>query len=173
MSVAFFCFCENGGGHRPPLQQCLSSGPFLLRCAKCVNCFSVSPSAGVACGCVGNQNQFRRFPDKSSAAGFHSTLAGGGRPGDWKIVMDEVPSAFAPLTSQMPAFNRRGVLAQLSLDPTDDRFPMLIYDKETFKDFKLTTQFKIVGGGLSKWRRCVSFPKPIKFLHHPRQRIGA
>jgi hypothetical protein len=82
--------------------------------------------------------------------GFHGTLAGGGRPGDWKIIMDEVPSAFAPLTSQTPAFNRRGVLAQLSQDPTDDRFPMLIYDKETFKDFKLTTQFKIAGGGLEQ-----------------------
>jgi hypothetical protein len=78
---------------------------------------------------------------------FHNALAGGGEPGEWKIVMDEVPSAFAPLTGQAPAFNRQGVLAQTSQDPTDERFPMLIYDGETFKDFKLTTQFKIVSGG--------------------------
>jgi hypothetical protein len=78
---------------------------------------------------------------------FHNALAGGGQPGEWKIVMDEVPSAFAPLTGQAPAFNRQGVLAQTSQDPTDERFPMLIYDGETFKDFLLTAQFKIVSGG--------------------------
>jgi hypothetical protein len=93
---------------------------------------------------------FGDFQTNQTPPGFHNTLAGDGKPGDWKIVMDEVPSAFAPLTSQTPTFNRRGVLAQLNPDPTDDRFPMLIYDKETFKDFKLTTQFKIVGGGLEQ-----------------------
>jgi hypothetical protein len=82
-------------------------------------------------------------------AGFQSALAGGGQPGDWKIIMDELPSAFAPLTPQAsntPAMTQHAVLAQLSRDPTDERFPMLIYDKETFDDFKLTTQFKIVSG---------------------------
>ena len=82
-------------------------------------------------------------------AGFQGALAGGGSPGDWKIIMDELPSAFAPLTPQAnnaPIMTRHAVLAQLSQDPTDERFPMLIYDKETFDDFKLTTRFKIVGG---------------------------
>jgi hypothetical protein len=41
---------------------------------------------------------------------------------------------------------RRGVLAQTSQDPAGDRYPLFIYDGETFKDFKLTTRFKIVGG---------------------------
>jgi Domain of Unknown Function (DUF1080) len=77
---------------------------------------------------------------------FSSALAGGGRPGDWKIVTDEVPSAFAPLSSNAPAVNHIPVLAQLDTDPTDTRFPMLIYDKETFKDFTLTTRFKILDG---------------------------
>jgi 3-keto-disaccharide hydrolase len=81
---------------------------------------------------------------------FYSALAGGGRPGDWKIVMDEVPSAFEPLSSNAPAVNHIGALAQLDLDPTDERFPMLIYGAETFKDFKLTTRFKIVGGALEQ-----------------------
>jgi hypothetical protein len=82
-------------------------------------------------------------------AGFQSALAGGGAQGDWKIVMDELPSAFAPLTPQAsnaPAMTQHAVLAQLSQDPTDERFPMLIYNKETFDDFKLTTQFKVVSG---------------------------
>ncbi|MGD1087529.1 MAG: family 16 glycoside hydrolase [Verrucomicrobiota bacterium] len=90
---------------------------------------------------------FGDFSVGQTPTNFHNALAGGGKPGEWKIVMDEVPSAFAPLTGQTPEFNRQGVLAQTSDDPTDERFPMLIYDGETFKDFRLTTQFKIVSGG--------------------------
>ncbi len=92
---------------------------------------------------------FGNYPTNETPAGFHNTLAGDGQPGDWKIIMDEVPSAFAPLApqaGQTRAMNRHAVLAQLSQDPTDERFPILVYDKETFNDFKLTTQFKIVSG---------------------------
>ena len=92
---------------------------------------------------------FSNFPTNEPPAGFLSALAGGGGPGNWKIIMDEAPSAFAPLTpqaGQMPTVAGRAVLAQLSQDPADERFPMLIYNQETFGDFKLATQFKIVGG---------------------------
>ncbi len=81
---------------------------------------------------------------------FFSALAGGGRPGDWKIVTDEVPSAFAPLSLGAPTINHIAVLEQQDTDPTDERFPMLIYGKETFKDFTLTTHFKILGGALEQ-----------------------
>lgn len=77
---------------------------------------------------------------------FHAVLAGGGRPAEWKIVMDEVPPLLAPLSPQAPVVTRRAVVAQTSADPTDERFPMLIYDRETFKDFTLSTRFKIVSG---------------------------
>ena len=77
---------------------------------------------------------------------FHAALAGSGRPGEWKIIMDEVPPLLAPLSPQAPVVTRRAVAAQTSTDPTDERFPMLIYDGETFKDFDLTTRFKIAGG---------------------------
>lgn len=78
---------------------------------------------------------------------FEPALAGGGRPGDWRIVTDEMPSAFTPFnSSNAPAMNHISVLAQLETDPTDERFPMLVYKKETFKDFTLTTRFKIVSG---------------------------
>jgi len=40
----------------------------------------------------------------------------------------------------------RPVLAQTSHDQTDERFPILVYDDNTFNDFKLTTRFKIVSG---------------------------
>jgi hypothetical protein len=92
---------------------------------------------------------FSDFTAGQVPTNFYNALAGAGRTGDWKIVTDESPSAFAPLmpqiTSTAPAV-RRPVLAQLSQDPTDERFPMLIYDGETFKNFKVTMPFKIVGG---------------------------
>jgi 3-keto-disaccharide hydrolase len=77
---------------------------------------------------------------------FHAVLEGSGRPGEWKTVMDEMPPLLAPLSPRAPVVTRRAVVAQTSTDPTDERFPMLIYDGETFKDFTLTTQFKIVSG---------------------------
>ncbi len=89
---------------------------------------------------------FNDFAENSSPTNFHSALAGGGSPGDWKIVMDEVPSAFSQLTPQAPLVNRAGVLAQTSQDATDERFPLFIYDGGTFRDFKLTARFKIVSG---------------------------
>ncbi len=41
---------------------------------------------------------------------FHAALAGGGRPGEWKILMDEVPPLLAPLSPQAPVLSapRRG-----------------------------------------------------------------
>ena len=92
---------------------------------------------------------FSNFPTNTTPAGFHGALAGGGEKGDWRIIMDESPSAFVPLlpqTGRPLILTRHAALAQLSQDPTDERFPMLIYDRETFKDFKLTTRFKIVSG---------------------------
>jgi hypothetical protein len=80
-------------------------------------------------------------------ANFHAALAGGGRPGEWKILMDQVPPLLAPLSPQAPVLSRRAVVAQTSADPTDERFPLLIYDGEKFQDFKLATRFKIVRGG--------------------------
>jgi hypothetical protein len=89
---------------------------------------------------------FDDFAQGRPPANFHAALAGGGTPGDWKIITDEVPSAFAPLTGQAPVLTHKSVLAQTGRDATDEHFPMLVYDGETFKDFKLATEFKIVGG---------------------------
>jgi hypothetical protein len=90
---------------------------------------------------------FSDFPEGSAPTNdFHGALAGYGQPGEWKIVMDEVPPLLAPLTDKAPVNTRRAVLAQTGADPTDERFPLMIYDGETFQDFRLTTRFKIVGG---------------------------
>jgi hypothetical protein len=89
------------------------------------------------------------FTTGQSPTNFHNALAGAGQPGDWKIVTDESPSAFTPLMPQIKSTApgvRRPVLAQLSQDPANERFPMFIYDGQTFKNFKLTAPFKIVSG---------------------------
>ena len=92
------------------------------------------------------QFDFGSLTPGSSLGKFHPALLGGGGPVKWGILQDEVPSAFAPLTDRAPSTARRSVLAQSSQDPTDERFPLFIYDGEQFRDFKLTTRFKIVSG---------------------------
>ena len=77
---------------------------------------------------------------------FHAVLGGSGRPGEWKTVVAEVPPLLTPLSPQAPVVTRRAVMAQTSTDPADERFPMLIYDGDTFKDFTLTTRFEIISG---------------------------
>lgn len=71
----------------------------------------------------------------ATPAGFTNALAGGGSPGRWRAVTDDLPGR----TNQI-------VLAQTSADVKDEHFPMLIYKKTQFDDFTLTTKFKIVDG---------------------------
>ena len=93
---------------------------------------------------------FSDFATGQTPAGFHGALAGSGQPGEWKVVEDEVPSLLPAFNGKTPIVARHSVLAQLSQDPDDNRFPMLIYDGETFSDFKLTTRFKIVSGAVEQ-----------------------
>jgi hypothetical protein len=89
---------------------------------------------------------FADFKVDEKPPGFDSRLAGEGKPGDWRIIMDEVPPLLAPLTEQAPVVTKRAVLAQLAADPTDERFPLLVYQGETFGNFKLSVRFKIMSG---------------------------
>jgi hypothetical protein len=89
---------------------------------------------------------FTQMPVNEPPPGFGSALVGEGTPGDWRIVFDEVPSAMATLTPNAVNPNRRGVLAQLGTDRTDERFPILVFEEEKFGDFTFTTKFKIVSG---------------------------
>ena len=89
---------------------------------------------------------FGAVPTGQAPPGFRSALTGMGKPGDWKILLDDVPPALAPLTTDAPAVTKQAVLAQTAQDPTDEHFPVLIYEEETFADFKLTARFKTVTG---------------------------
>ncbi|MBA4148648.1 MAG: hypothetical protein H0X66_11090 [Verrucomicrobia bacterium] len=83
----------------------------------------------------------------SAPSNFVSTVSGLGEAGVWKIVEDDVPSAFAPLSpNATPSSTKRRVLAQTSKDTTDEHFPLLIYNNEVFGDFTVTTRFKCISG---------------------------
>lgn len=82
----------------------------------------------------------------STPAGFVSKLSGISQPGKWQVVMDSVPPLLAPLSSNNPVLTKRPVLAQLSTDATDERFPMLIWDIEKFSDFRFSARVKTVSG---------------------------
>ncbi len=82
--------------------------------------------------------------------GFRSFRAGIGKPGDWQIVLDDIPTEFKPRSTNAAAANRLPVLAQVSRDPADERFPVLLYDGDVYGDLTLTTRFKIVGGAVEQ-----------------------
>jgi hypothetical protein len=84
-------------------------------------------------------------PDTTPAA-FRSVIGGQGALGEWKILLDELPSSFPSLSGKAPPTNRRPVLAQLSRDRTDEHTPMFIFDGDVFGDFKISTLFKLVEG---------------------------
>jgi hypothetical protein len=114
---------------------------------------------------------FNDFSEGSTPTNFHSALGGSGLPGSWKIVMDEVQSAFAQFTPQAPILNHQGVLAQTSQDAADEHFPMFIYDGGPFRDFKASARFKIVSGvSRTNGRPRFPFSERIELLRRPRQR---
>src|SRR5579885_2928560 len=127
---------------------------FFLRTCRVRKWFLLLPlTVGMALRGAEIKINFGDFAAGQTPTNFFSALAGSGPPGDWKIVLDTAPPLLAPLTpqaQQTAAAFRQPVLAQLSQDRTDNRFPLFIYDGQVFKDFKLTTQFKIVGGTMEQ-----------------------
>ncbi len=89
---------------------------------------------------------FGQMSEGRTPSGFRSALMGAGQPGDWRVLLDPLPSPLPSLTGNAPVDLKEPVLAQLARDPTDEHFPMLIYEGTTFGDFTLTTRFKTVAG---------------------------
>lgn len=89
---------------------------------------------------------FSGYDAGATPTNFISAIAGTGKPGDWKIVLDEVPPLLAPLTDKAPDVTKRPVLAQLSRSPADEHFPLLVYDRLKFDNFRFSTRFKLGGG---------------------------
>lgn len=91
---------------------------------------------------------FSQFKPGSPPADFRSTVSGEGKPGRWEVLLEDRPAALAP--AGQSANTRYAVLAQTARDPTDEHFPLLIYEKERFSDFTLTTRFRIVAGAVEQ-----------------------
>ena len=89
---------------------------------------------------------FGEMPLNQPPPGFFSTVAGQGKPGVWKVILDDVPLPLPPLTPNAPATAKKAVVGQLASDFTDEHFPMLVLGSDTYDDFTLTTRFKIVDG---------------------------
>lgn len=71
-------------------------------------------------------------------AKFHSARTGQGAASKWEVMAD--PSA--------PS--KPNVVAQMSTDKTDYRFPLLIADEGSFKDLELSVKFKAVSGEVDR-----------------------
>ena len=89
---------------------------------------------------------FSEVREDQTPPGFRSTVTGQGKPGDWRVILDEVPSLLPALTPGAQGVAKKAVLAQLAQDATDEHFPLLIYEGEAIDDFTLTTRFKTVKG---------------------------
>jgi hypothetical protein len=89
---------------------------------------------------------FSQFPLNETPRGFRSTVSGQGNAGEWRVILDEAASQLPAFGSNAAALTKKAVLAQLSGDSTDEHFPILIFEDETFGDFTLTTRFKNVRG---------------------------
>ena len=92
---------------------------------------------------------FFDFASTNGLAGFHSTVTGEGKPGTWRVIEDEVPGTIPNLNPNAPV-PKKSVLAQLSRDPSDEHYPLLVYTNETFGDFTFTTRLKCVAGAVEQ-----------------------
>jgi hypothetical protein len=71
-------------------------------------------------------------------AKFHIARTGKGSEGKWVVMADATPPS------------KPYVVAQTSTDTTDYRFPLLIADEGSFKDFELSVRFKAVSGDVDR-----------------------
>lgn len=113
----------------------------LLLLAGVLCALPVEPAAGAE-----RTFDFSDVLEGQALPGFRSTVTGRGKPGQWRVVLDDVAPLLPPLNGQAPRVTKQAVLAQLSQDRTDDHYPLLVLDDGVFGDFTLTTRFKLVSG---------------------------
>ncbi len=89
---------------------------------------------------------FNRLPPGSPPSDYRTALTGGGPTPEWRVIQVEAQPTLPALIPDKPSPASETVLAQVSEDPTDERFPLLIYDKESFADFTATLRFRTVAG---------------------------
>jgi hypothetical protein len=97
---------------------------------------------------------FSEVRENQIPPGFRSAVTGQGKPGDWRVIMDEVPSLLPALTPGAQGVAKKAVLAQLAQDATDEHFPLLICESDAIDNFTLTTRFKTVKGVMEQMAGC-------------------
>jgi hypothetical protein len=101
---------------------------------------SVVPETPAPLMAAGKSSLYNFDSDASgqSLAMFHPALTGEGAKGRWVAQADET----AP--------SRPNILAQLSDDRTDYRFPLFIADEGAFLDLELSVKFKAISGNTDR-----------------------
>jgi hypothetical protein len=104
----------------------------LFGCKRSTEPTSAAPAPAVPSGAIAYD--FEAGEPNGTPPGFTVGLTGGGGPPRWEVqVADGAPSG-------------RKVIAQLSADDTDHRFPHLVRDDFTAKDVDVTVSFKTIAG---------------------------
>jgi len=114
-------------------------------------CFLLAAAllAWTACGAE-RVFDFGAYPLDATPSNFLSAVSGKGGPGDWKVILDDAPSAMPTREGVAPAITQRAVLAQSARYAVDQHFPVLVFKDEKYDDFTFTTKFKITGGALAE-----------------------
>lgn len=89
---------------------------------------------------------FSEVPENQSPTNFRGTITGRGQPGEWKVIMADVPSVLPAFSLDKPVFTKRTVLAQLSKDRDETRAPLFVFQGDSFNDFTFSTRFRIISG---------------------------
>jgi len=77
-----------------------------------------------------------------------SLVAGEGKPGDWRVILDDVPLEPDAFSSNLVA--KKSVIAQMARDTTDEHFPLLVLGNDSYGNFTFTTKFKLVDGNVEQ-----------------------
>ena len=93
---------------------------------------------------------FGDYPLDATPSNFVSSVGGTGKPGSWKIILDDAPSAMPGRKADSVTLTKQSVLAQVDRSQMANHFPMLVLNDDTFSDFTFTTRFKIAAGDIAK-----------------------
>jgi hypothetical protein len=119
-------------------------------CGLCVAVLSLGLCA-LTLSAAEKKFDFSTVAESQMPPGFRSAVTGQGKPGQWKVILDDVPSTLLPaLSPEAHGVTKRAVLAQVAEDQTDEHFPLLIYEGDTYGDFTLSTRFKTVRGAVEQ-----------------------
>jgi hypothetical protein len=89
---------------------------------------------------------FSDTPTNTLPTNCTSIVGGVGKPGTWKVILDDVPLPIAPINPGAPKTGTEAVVGQFAWDATDEHFPMLVLGNDAYVNFTFTTRFKIVDG---------------------------